>query len=143
MAADSPPPLSAAAELVAPRGRDVTLPPRESPSAVGGGGGLLIKSEAAQEDGAGNSNFKVHEGPHVANSEAASSSDNKLVIDEGGEEENHASNDLMKSESTGERGEPQSNKLESPFGAMFPSEQEEEKAKGGEGGGEDEKGIRK
>ena len=125
MATASPPSLSAS--------RDVTLPPRESPS-------ILIKSEAQEDDKmAGNSNFKgddfggkfklPNEGPHL-NSEAAS--DNKLVIDEGSAE-NH---DLMKSESTEERGEcgeqraplPQSNKLESPFA-------EEQKAEKGEGGG--------
>ena len=131
MATASPPSLSAS--------RDVTLPPRESPS-------ILIKSEIAQEDDkmAGNSNFKGDdfggkfkspiEGPGHLNSEAAS--DNKLVIDEGSAE-NH---DLMKSESTEERGEcgeqraplPQSNKLESPFA-------EEEKAERGGGGGEDER----
>ena len=121
MATDSPP----SAEQLAPHGRDVTIPTRESPSA------LLIKSEARERDDAGNLNFRGLQGPQTANSEAPVS-DNKLVIDE---EENQAGNDLMKSESGGEQRAPQSNKLESPFA------EKEEKAKGEEGvmEGEDER----
>ena len=147
MATDSPPSFGLAAEQAVPRvGRDVTLPPRESPSV----GGVLIKSEA-QEDGLGghrghegHDGHRGHEGPHLVNAEAGS--DNKLVIDESNEENasgGGSSNDLMKSES-GERGgeqPPQSNKLESPFAAEH--EEEEGKAavnadRGGEGG-EDER----
>ena len=133
MATESPPSLLGASEQVAP----VTLPPRESPSVR-----VLIKSEAHEDNGAANSNFK---GPVHLSSE--STSENKLVIDEGNNGgENH--HDLMKSESTTVEGReeqsashpqtplPQSNKLESPFGAEEP----EEKAKREEGGeGEEER----
>ena len=132
MATDSPPSLnSAAAEQLAPHGRDVTIPARESPSSA-----LLIKSEAKEDPGAGNLNFRGIQGPQMVSSEAAVASDNKLVIDEG----NHTGNDLMKSESAekmgrGEQSAPKSNKLESPFA------EKEEKAKGEEGveGEEDER----
>ena len=126
MAADSPP----SAEQLAPHSRDVTIPTRErSPSA------LLIKSEARERDDAGNLNFRGLQGPQTVNSEAAvAASDNKLVIDENVGEENHAGNDLMKSESGGEQRAPQSNKLESPFA------EKEGKAKGEEAmEGEDER----